>query len=131
MIKSLRVWGCQVYILSYRVESGKELPKQGPKSRRGVFSGLSPAHLLNIPLMLTLITGFITQQYYAVFDDCFLTVDSGGSNDGTVELCEKLFSYSNSAFDYLNEEDSVFEAVHFEREKTEGGTYREALIVTK
>ena len=43
----------------------------------------------------------------------------GGSDDGTVELWEKLFSYSSSTFDYLNEEDDVFKASRFEREKSE------------
>ena len=63
--------------------------------------------------------GFIMPQYHVVFDDGFSTTESGGSDDGTAELWEKVFSYSNSTFDYLSEEDDVFEDSRFEREKTE------------
>ena len=63
--------------------------------------------------------GFVAPQYHVVFDDCFSMADSCGSDDGTVELWEKLFSYSSSTFDYLNEEDDVFEDSRFEREKSE------------
>ena len=49
-----------------------------------------------------------------VLNNCFSIVDSGGSDDGAVELWEKLFSYSNSTFDYLSVEDNVFEASCFE-----------------
>ena len=49
----------------------------------------------------------------------FSMVESGGSDDGTAELWEKLFSFSNSTFDYTSEEDDVFEASRFEREKPE------------
>ena len=48
-----------------------------------------------------------------------LMVESGGSDDGTAELREKLFSYSNSTFDYSSDEDNVFEATRFKREKSE------------
>ena len=63
--------------------------------------GPSPAHSSNVPLGLNLKTGFITPQYQMVFDDCFSMVNSGGSDDGTVELLKELFSYSNSTFDYF------------------------------
>ena len=61
----------------------------------------------------------MTPQYHVVFEDCFLMVELGGSDDGTAELWEKLFSFSNSTFDYTSEEDDVFEASRFEREKSE------------
>ena len=99
VIKSLRVWGCPVYILDYRVASGKKIPTWELKSRRGVYLGSSPAHASNVPLVLTLKTGHVTPQYHVVFDDCFSTVESGGSDDGTAELWQKLFSFSQSTFD--------------------------------
>ena len=63
--------------------------------------------------------GFVTLQYHVVFDNCFSTVFSGDSDDGTMKLWEKLFSYWNSTFDYLSEENDVFEASRFERGKSE------------
>ena len=58
-------------------------------------------------------TGFVTPQYHVVFDDCFSTVELVGSDDGTVQLWEKLFSYSISTFVYLSDEDNVFEVSYF------------------
>ena len=110
IIKSLRVWGCPVYILDYRMARGKNLPKWEPKSRRGVYLGSSPAHVSNVLLLLTLKTGHVTPQYHVVFDDCFSTVESGGSDDGNAELWQNLFFYSQSTFDYMSDEDDVFEA---------------------
>ena len=119
VIKLLRVWGCLVYILDYWVASNEKLSKWESKARRGVYLGSLPAHVSNFPLVLTLKTGFVTPQYHVVFDDCFSTEVSGGNDDGTVELWEKLFSYLNSKFDYLSDEDDVFEDIRFEREKSE------------
>ena len=117
IIKSLRVWECPVYILDYRVASGKKIPKWELKSRRGVYLGPSPAHGSNVSLVLTLKTGHVTPQYRVVFDDCFSTVESGGRDDGIAELWQNLFSFSKSTFDYMSDEDDVFEASRFEREK--------------
>ena len=53
-----------------------------------------------------------------MLDDCLSTVDSGGNDNGTVELWKGLFSFSKSTCDYLSsEEDDVFVASCFEREK--------------
>ena len=51
--------------------NNKKLSKWEPKARRGVCLGSSPAHLLNVPLVLTLKMGHVTLQYHVVFDDCF------------------------------------------------------------
>ena len=75
VIKSLRAWGCPVYIVDYRVASNKKLPKWEPKAQRGVYLGSPPAHSLNVPLVLTLKTGFVTLQYHVVCDDCFSMVN--------------------------------------------------------
>ena len=42
-VKSLKIWGCPVYILDYKVASGQKLPKWDVKSRRGVYLGVSPS----------------------------------------------------------------------------------------
>ena len=84
-----------------------------------MYLGSLPAHLSNVPLVLTLKTGYITPQYHVVSHDCFSTVESDGSGDERVELWKDLFRYSNSMFDYFSEEDDLFEAFRFEREKTD------------
>ena len=69
--------------------NNKKLSKWEPKARRGVYVGLSPAHSSNIPLVMTLKTGYVTLQYHVVFDNYFSMVESGGSDNGTAELWDK------------------------------------------
>ena len=56
--------------------NNEKLPKWEPKARRGVCLGSSPAHTSNVPLVLTLKTGYVTLEYHVVFDDCFSTVEA-------------------------------------------------------
>ena len=53
-IRYLHTWGCLVYILEYDVAVGKKVPKWSPRSRRGVYLGVSTAHSSNVPLVLTI-----------------------------------------------------------------------------
>ena len=75
-LKDLHVWGCPVYVLDPKLQSGKKLPRREPRSRRGVFLGYSPLHSSNVPLVLNLKTGSISPQFHVVFDDSFSSVIS-------------------------------------------------------
>jgi hypothetical protein len=70
------VWGCPVYVLVPKMQAGKKLPVWEPRSRRGMFMGISSHHTNEVPQVLNLITGSITTQYHVVFDDLFSTVTS-------------------------------------------------------
>jgi hypothetical protein len=70
------VWGCPVYVLDPKMQSGKKLPRREPRSRRGIFMGLSRKHASEVPCVLNLSTGSITTQYPVVFDGLFTTVSS-------------------------------------------------------
>ena len=100
-LRHTHVWGCPVYILEYELASGKKLPKWSPRSRHGVYLGVSSAHSSNVPLVLSLKTGSISAQYHVVFDDCFLTVVSGGLQP---QAWDNLFSYNNQSWNQLHEE---------------------------
>ncbi len=113
-LRHTHVWGCPVYILEYELASGKKLPKWNPRSRRGVYLGVSSAHSSNVPLVLSLKTGSISAQYHVVFDDCFSTVVSEGLQP---QAWEKLFSYNNQSWSQLDEEND--EPSRFERERLE------------
>ena len=90
MLHSLRrLLRWSLYI--YWVANNNNFPNWEPNARRGVYLGSPPTHLSNVPLVLTLKTGFVMLQYHVVFDDCFSTVDSCGSDDFTAELWKKLF----------------------------------------
>ena len=75
-LKDLHVFGCPVYVLDPKLQSGKKLPCWQPRSHRGVFVGYSSRHSSDVPLVLNLQTGSISPQYHVVFDDDFSTVCS-------------------------------------------------------
>jgi hypothetical protein len=71
-----RVWGCPCYVLDPRLQDGKKLPKFTPRSRRGMYLGVSPQHSSTVGRVLNLRTGFISPQYHVVYDEHFTTVMS-------------------------------------------------------
>ena len=75
-----RVWGCPVYVLDPKLQDGKKLPKWKPRSRLGMYLGISPTHSTTVGRVLNLETGYISPQYHLVFDELFHTV-SGGLRD--------------------------------------------------
>ena len=96
-LRDIHVWGCPVYVLDPSLQAGKKLPKWQPRSRRGVFVGLSSVHSSEVPQVLNLQTGSITTQFHVVFDDRFSTVASIGPNDDPPEhwasLCLENVTY--------------------------------------
>jgi hypothetical protein len=72
----LHVWGCPLYVLDPKTQQGKKLPRWEPRSKRGIFVGLSQQHASEVPLVLNLGTGSITTQFHVVFNDLFTTVPS-------------------------------------------------------
>ena len=75
-LRNLHVWGCPVYVLDPSLQAGKKIPRWEPRSKRGVFCGLSNIHLSEVPQVLNLTTGSITTQFHVIFDDRFTTVPS-------------------------------------------------------
>jgi len=75
-LQNLHVWGCPVYVLNPSLQSGNKIPRWEPRSKRGVFCGLSTVHSSEVPQVLNLTTGSITTQFHVVFDDLFSTVAS-------------------------------------------------------
>jgi Reverse transcriptase (RNA-dependent DNA polymerase) len=99
-MNDLHVWGCPTYVLDPRVQDGKKLPKWTPRSRRGVFVGLSKRHASTAPLILNLDTLYISPQFHCVFDNWFSTV-SGESQDPP-PLADPIWDnlFGNSRFQY-------------------------------
>jgi hypothetical protein len=75
-LMDVHVWGCPLYVLGPKNQQGQKLPIWEPRSRRGIFLGLSLQHASEVPLVLNLGTGEITTQFHVVFDDLFTTVSS-------------------------------------------------------
>jgi hypothetical protein len=76
-IQRARVWCCPVHVLQPRLQDGKKLPKWDPRSRRGMFVGMSQSHSSNVGMILNLRTGNVSPQYHVVYDDLFTTVPNG------------------------------------------------------
>ncbi|MGH9726402.1 MAG: hypothetical protein ACRD41_15170, partial [Candidatus Acidiferrales bacterium] len=70
------VWGCPAYVLDPTLQDGKKLPKWQPRSRKGMFMGVSPDHASTIGDILNLQTKSITPQFHVVYDDDFTTVSA-------------------------------------------------------
>jgi len=89
-LRDLHVWGCPVFVLDPKLQQGQKLPRWEPRSRRGVFLGLSTTHSSDVPLVLNLQTGSISSQFHVVFDDLFSTVASIGADDEPPSFWEEL-----------------------------------------
>jgi hypothetical protein len=87
----LHVWGCPVYVLHPKIQQGQKLPRWAPRSKRGMFLGLSQQHTSEVHLVLNLGTGSITTQFHVVFDDLSTTVPSierkNEAPENWAELC--------------------------------------------
>jgi hypothetical protein len=73
-LHDLHVWGCPAYVLDPKLQDGQKIPKWSPRSRRGVFLGLSRKHSSTVPLILNCETLTISPQFHVVFDDWFSSV---------------------------------------------------------
>ena len=104
-----------MYILDYKAVSCQKLPKWEVKSRHGVYLGVSPSHLANVLLVLTLQTGHISPQYHVVFDEYFSTVESEKHKP---ETWDELVTYANQSWSQIDEFDDA-ELSRFEREEKE------------
>jgi hypothetical protein len=75
-LMDVHVWGCPLYVLDPKIQQGQKLPRWEPRSRRGIFLGLSQQYASEVPLVLNLGTGAITNQFHVVFADLFTAVPS-------------------------------------------------------
>jgi hypothetical protein len=89
-IRDLHVWGCPTYVLDPTLQQGQKLPRWQPRSRQGMFLGLSPKHSSDVPLILNLQTGSISPQFHVVFDDHFSSVPSIGIEEDAPDFWKEL-----------------------------------------
>ena len=50
-LRNIHVWGALCYILDPKLASGDKVPHWEPRSRRGIFVGLSPLHSSEVPMV--------------------------------------------------------------------------------
>ena len=74
-IKLFHTFGCPVYVLDGRLQSGLSMvPKWDPRARMGIYVGRSPAHASSVGLVLNPRTGHVSPQFHVIYDDNFTTV---------------------------------------------------------
>jgi hypothetical protein len=82
-LQNAHPWGCPTYVLDPRLQDGHKIPRWEPRSRRGVFVGISPLHASSVALILNPNTNRISPQFHCVFDDNFETVHHNGHRSST------------------------------------------------
>ena len=84
-LSNCHVWGCPTFVLEQKLHNpGVKIPKWDPRILRGVHMGFSKMHSTQVGLVINLLTGSISPQYYVVFDDMFSTVISSTATDTEV-----------------------------------------------
>lgn len=72
----LHVWGSPVYVLEPGISKGSKIPRWKPRSRRGIYMGVSEKYSSCVPKVLNPHSGYITAQFHCLFDDWFFTAES-------------------------------------------------------
>ncbi len=80
-VRHCHTFGCPVYVLDGKLQSGQPLPKWDDRARIGLFLGWSPRHGRKVALVLNLSTGHVSPQFHVVFDDLFETLRPSAGND--------------------------------------------------
>ena len=76
-LSKCHVWGCPTYVLEPKLQkTGVKIPKWSPRIQIGFNVGFRNMHSTQVGLILNLLTGSISPQYHAIFDDRLYTVVS-------------------------------------------------------
>ena len=67
-------FGCPVFVLHSRLQTGTIFNKWESRARVGIYLGRSPNHSRNVALVLDRVTGLVSPQFHVKFDKGFNTV---------------------------------------------------------
>jgi hypothetical protein len=67
-------FGCPVYVLDVKLQSGKPFHKWRQRSRLGIYLGQSPQHESSVGLVLNVHTGLTSPQFHIKLDTAFDTI---------------------------------------------------------
>ena len=123
-LRDLDVWGCRFYVLEPKLQSGKKIPRWEPRSKQGVFCGLSTIHSSEVPQVLNPVTGSITTQFHVVFDNLFSTVTSIEKEEDPPSHREDLY-LENTVFIPTDNDVPLSQEWNFSIEETEKNTRNE------
>ena len=90
-------FGCPVFVLDNKMQSGKKLPKWEVRSRMGVYLGMSMQHARSVALILNLKTGHVSPQFHVTFDPKFETVRQSMGNLSPPSEWQKICGFTTSS----------------------------------
>jgi len=67
-------FGCPVYVLNSKLQTGQLINKWSPRARVGIYLSMSSNHARTVALVLNVETALVSPQYHVKFDDLFKTV---------------------------------------------------------
>lgn len=90
-------FGCPVFVLDNKMQSGKKLPKWEIRSRMGINLGMSTQHARSVALVLNLKTGHVSPQFHVSFDSKFETVRGSLGNLSPPSDWQKMCGFTSSS----------------------------------
>jgi hypothetical protein len=90
-------FGCPVFVLDNKMQSGKKLPKWEIRSRMGIYLGMSMQHARSVALVLNLKTGHVSPQFHVTFDPKFETVRQSLGNMSPPSEWQKMCGFTTSS----------------------------------
>ena len=72
--KHYKPFGCPVYVLDKKLQSGKKIEKWKERSKVGIYVGQSPLHNKDVALVLSRFTGYVSPQFHVAIDPGFYTL---------------------------------------------------------
>jgi hypothetical protein len=94
-------FGCPIFVFEPSLRQGHKIPKWKPRSRVGIYLGMSPEHASTVPLVLSTTTGLISPQFHVIFDNQFTTTESLHTNKIPTNWPSLL---STSSISYVDED---------------------------
>ena len=73
-------FGCPVYVLDDKLQSGQKINKWSERARVGIYLGYSPQHARTVALILSLLTGLVSPQFHVRADTQFQTLRKAFDN---------------------------------------------------
>jgi hypothetical protein len=96
-MRHVHTFACPVFALQNALASGKLLPRWSTRTRLSLNLGPSPTHARNVYLVLNLMTGCESPEYYCWFDDFFEMTRHGGPDVSNTICWQQLAGLSHVA----------------------------------
>ena len=84
LLRNEKMWGFPAYVLDYRLQDRKKIPKWDPRKRLGQYMGKSPNHASYVGLIRNLETRFVSPQFHVIYDNIIHTMMDGYEENNVI-----------------------------------------------